>query len=64
MYYFLAEQKDEEASDELPKEEAKPKGRRGQKKAIEAPLEAEEEPQDTGEPTTKRRRKAPEEKGN
>lgn len=55
--------KDEDDEEEIP--EAKPaKGKRGQKKAVETPVDPEEEPQDTGESTTKRRRKPAEEKGN
>lgn len=45
--------------------EPKPtKGKRGMKKAVEKGIEAEEEIQDTGEPTTKRRRKQADDKGN
>lgn len=39
------------------------KGKRGQKKVVEVNTETDEEPQDN-EPTTKRRRKATDEKGN
>lgn len=44
--------------------DAKPKGKRGQKKAAEVTTETDEEPQDASEPTSKRRRKVAEEKGN
>lgn len=61
---FIAAQNEDDNVDEEEKPEPKPaKGRRGQKKA-EVSAESHEEPQDTGEPTTKRRRKPVEEKGN
>lgn len=55
--------KEEEVNEEVP-EVKSAKGKRGQKKAIESPAEFEDEPQDTGEPTNKRRRKPAEDKGN
>lgn len=59
-----AAQNEDDNVDEEEKPEPKPaKGRRGQKKA-EVSAESHEEPQDTGEPTTKRRRKPVEEKVN
>ncbi|RVE52290.1 hypothetical protein evm_003080 [Chilo suppressalis] len=54
--------KEEEVMEEEPLEEKPAKGKRRQKKALESPVEAEEEPQDTGEQPTKRRRKQAEEK--
>lgn len=54
--------KEEEVNEEVP-EMKSAKGKRGQKKAIETPAEVEDESQDTGEPT-KRRRKPAEDKGN
>lgn len=55
--------KEEEANEEV-SEVKSAKGKRSQKKAIETPAEVEDEPQDTGEPTNKRRRKPAEDKGN
>lgn len=61
-FVYSGDVKDEEATEEVA-EEKPAKGKRGQKKAAEPVVETEEEPQDTGEQPTKRRRKQAEEKG-
>ncbi|XP_011556635.3 DNA-(apurinic or apyrimidinic site) endonuclease [Plutella xylostella] len=58
-------QGDAEVEEEVTEEPVKPKaakGKRGPKKTAEAPAMPEDEAEDTGEPTTKRRRKVAEEK--
>ncbi|XP_072942262.1 uncharacterized protein Rrp1 [Epargyreus clarus] len=56
------ESKDEDDMEEDAPEPKPAKGKRGAKKAVEKATEAEEEVQDTGEPTTKRRRKQADDK--
>lgn len=62
VFNVIESKEDDAMEDDIP--EYKPvKGRRGLKKAVDVQAENDDEPQDTGE-STKRRRKANEEKGN
>lgn len=59
---FAGDAKDEDPMEEEPSE-PKARGKKGLKKVVDSPEQTDEEPEDTGEPNNKRRRKV-EEKGN